>query len=72
MPVQQHANGSPHTQQNDRQLTSSFPLARNLAALSRQLARERAAEDGSTVTSRHCLIFCVLLLSQLLLNYIFT
>ncbi|CAG01146.1 unnamed protein product, partial [Tetraodon nigroviridis] len=49
---------------------TQLDIQRNLAALSRQLARERAAEDGSTVTSRHCLIFCVLLLSQLLLNYI--
>uniref|UniRef100_A0A674MKU2 Oxysterol-binding protein n=1 Tax=Takifugu rubripes TaxID=31033 RepID=A0A674MKU2_TAKRU len=51
---------------------TQLDIQRNLAALSRQLARQRAAEDGVTLTSRHWLIFCVLLLSQLLLNYIFT
>lgn len=45
---------------------------RNLVALSRQLARQRATDEGVSLTGRHCLILCVLLLSQLLLNYVFT
>ncbi|KAG8012505.1 Oxysterol-binding protein-related protein 5 [Nibea albiflora] len=47
-------------------------IQRNLVALSRQLARQRATDDGVSLTGRHCLILCVLLLSQLLLNYVFT
>lgn len=47
-------------------------IQRNLLGLSRQLARQRAAEDNVSLTGRHCLILCVLLLSQLLLNYVFT
>ncbi|XP_067090633.1 oxysterol-binding protein-related protein 5 isoform X2 [Osmerus mordax] len=47
-------------------------MQRNLVALSRQLSRQRASEDSVTLTGRHCLILCVLLLSQLLLNYVFT
>ncbi|XP_056137383.1 oxysterol-binding protein-related protein 5 [Lampris incognitus] len=47
-------------------------IQRNLAALSRQLVRQRGAEDGMSLTGHHCLILCVLLLSQLLLNYFFT
>uniref|UniRef100_A0A3B5AES3 Uncharacterized protein n=1 Tax=Stegastes partitus TaxID=144197 RepID=A0A3B5AES3_9TELE len=46
--------------------------SRNLVALSRQLARQRATDDSVSLTGRHCLILCVLLLSQLLLNYVFT
>uniref|UniRef100_A0A8C9WZG6 Oxysterol-binding protein n=1 Tax=Sander lucioperca TaxID=283035 RepID=A0A8C9WZG6_SANLU len=38
----------------------------------RQLTRQRATDDGVSLTGRHCLILCVLLLSQLLLNYVFT
>ncbi|XP_075894242.1 oxysterol-binding protein-related protein 5 isoform X2 [Nelusetta ayraudi] len=48
-------------------------IQRNLAALSRQLSRQRAtAEDGVSLTGRHWLILCVMLLSQLLINYVFT
>uniref|UniRef100_A0A4W6EKP9 Oxysterol-binding protein n=1 Tax=Lates calcarifer TaxID=8187 RepID=A0A4W6EKP9_LATCA len=47
-------------------------IQRNLVALSRQLARQRATDDNASLTGRHCLILCVLLLSQLLLNYVFT
>ncbi|XP_062318696.1 oxysterol-binding protein-related protein 5 isoform X2 [Osmerus eperlanus] len=47
-------------------------MQRNLVALSRQLSRQRASEDSVTLTGRHCLVLCVLLLSQLLLNYVFT
>ncbi|KAK0141049.1 Oxysterol-binding protein-related protein 5 [Merluccius polli] len=47
-------------------------IQRNLASLGRQLARQRGAEEGVSLTGRHCLVLCVLLLSQLLLNYIFT
>uniref|UniRef100_A0A8C4GI52 Oxysterol-binding protein n=1 Tax=Dicentrarchus labrax TaxID=13489 RepID=A0A8C4GI52_DICLA len=39
---------------------------------SRQLTRQRATDEGVSLTGRHCLILCVLLLSQLLLNYVFT
>lgn len=58
-------------------LVHLFPLTlisscRNLVALSRQLARQRATDDNASLTGRHCLILCVLLLSQLLLNYVFT
>lgn len=53
--------------------TRSNPsLHRNLVALSRQLAQQRATDDGGFLTGRHCLILCVLLLSQLLLNYVFS
>lgn len=44
----------------------------NLVALSRQLSQQRATDDSMAITGRHCLILCVLLLSQLLLNYVFT
>ncbi|KAM6961162.1 oxysterol-binding protein-related protein 5 isoform 2-T2 [Aplochiton taeniatus] len=47
-------------------------IQRNLVTLSRQLAQRRQAEDNVAMTGRHCLILCVLLLSQLLLNYLFT
>uniref|UniRef100_A0A8C4GHK5 Oxysterol-binding protein n=1 Tax=Dicentrarchus labrax TaxID=13489 RepID=A0A8C4GHK5_DICLA len=47
-------------------------IQRNLVALSRQLTRQRATDEGVSLTGRHCLILCVLLLSQLLLNYVFT
>uniref|UniRef100_A0A3B5KUF5 Oxysterol-binding protein n=1 Tax=Xiphophorus couchianus TaxID=32473 RepID=A0A3B5KUF5_9TELE len=44
----------------------------NLAALGRQLSLQRHTDDSMSLTGRHCLILCVLLLSQLLLNYVFT
>lgn len=47
-------------------------MQRNLVALSRQLIGQQEANDSMTLTGRHCLILCVLLLSQLLLNYMFT
>ncbi|KAM9854089.1 oxysterol-binding protein-related protein 5 [Aulostomus maculatus] len=47
-------------------------IQRNLVALSRQLAHQRAADDSVSLTGRHCLILCVLLVSQLFLNYVFT
>ncbi|XP_036007544.1 oxysterol-binding protein-related protein 5 [Fundulus heteroclitus] len=47
-------------------------IQRNLLALSRQLSRQRETDDSMSLTGRHCLILCVLLLSQLLLNYVFT
>ncbi|XP_023840483.1 oxysterol-binding protein-related protein 5 [Salvelinus sp. IW2-2015] len=47
-------------------------IQRNLIALGRQLGRRRETEDNVTLTGRHCFILCVLLLSQLFLNYIFT
>ncbi|KAM9754122.1 oxysterol-binding protein-related protein 5 isoform 2-T2 [Menidia menidia] len=47
-------------------------IQRNLVALSRQLSLQRATDNGVPLTGRHCLILCVLLLSQLLLNYVFT
>eukprot|EP00063_Salmo_salar_P004497 XP_013979332.1 PREDICTED: oxysterol-binding protein-related protein 5-like [Salmo salar] len=46
-------------------------IQRNLIALGRQLGRRRETEDNVTLTGRHCFILCVLLLSQLFLNYIF-
>ncbi|XP_061577437.1 oxysterol-binding protein-related protein 5 isoform X2 [Cololabis saira] len=47
-------------------------IQRNLVALSRQMSRQRATDDGVSLTGRHWLVLCVLLVSQLLLNYIFT
>ncbi|XP_077938913.1 oxysterol-binding protein-related protein 5 isoform X1 [Gasterosteus aculeatus] len=47
-------------------------IQRNLVALSRQLTRRSATDDSVSLTGRHCLILCVLLVSQLLLNYVFT
>ncbi|CDQ94405.1 unnamed protein product, partial [Oncorhynchus mykiss] len=47
-------------------------IQRNLIALGRQLGRRQETEDNVTPTGRHCFILCVLLLSQLFLNYIFT
>ncbi|XP_012986698.2 oxysterol-binding protein-related protein 5 isoform X2 [Esox lucius] len=47
-------------------------IQRNLTALDRQLGRHRETADNAKLTGRHCLILCVLLLSQLFLNYIFT
>ncbi|XP_027857506.1 oxysterol-binding protein-related protein 5 isoform X2 [Xiphophorus couchianus] len=47
-------------------------IQRNLAALGRQLSLQRHTDDSMSLTGRHCLILCVLLLSQLLLNYVFT
>uniref|UniRef100_A0A8C6UMY6 Oxysterol-binding protein n=1 Tax=Neogobius melanostomus TaxID=47308 RepID=A0A8C6UMY6_9GOBI len=44
----------------------------NLVALSRQMISQQAANDSMTLTGRHCLILCVLLLSQLLFNCMFT
>ncbi|XP_053741690.1 oxysterol-binding protein-related protein 5 isoform X1 [Synchiropus splendidus] len=44
-------------------------IQRNVLALSRQLSRQRAADDSVSLTGRHWLILSVLLLSQLLLNY---
>ncbi|XP_047249169.1 oxysterol-binding protein-related protein 5 isoform X3 [Girardinichthys multiradiatus] len=47
-------------------------IQRNLVALGHQLSLQRATGDSMSLTGRHCLILCVLLLSQLLLNYVFT
>ncbi|KAM6937467.1 oxysterol-binding protein-related protein 5 isoform 2-T2 [Xenentodon cancila] len=47
-------------------------IQRNLAALSRQLSRHGATDASMSLTGRHWLILCILLLSQLFLNYIFT
>ncbi|XP_023811940.1 oxysterol-binding protein-related protein 5 isoform X1 [Oryzias latipes] len=46
-------------------------IQRNLVALSQQLSHQRASDHGA-LTGRHCLVLCLLLLSQLLLNYVFT
>lgn len=53
-------------------LIRPFFSCRNLVTLSRQLSHQRATDDSMSLTGRHCLILCVLLLSQLLLNYVFT
>ncbi|KAL0967837.1 hypothetical protein UPYG_G00257960 [Umbra pygmaea] len=47
-------------------------IQRNLIALGQQLGRRRETEGNVMLTGRHCLILCVLLLSQLFLNYVFT
>ncbi|XP_061532658.1 oxysterol-binding protein-related protein 5 isoform X2 [Phycodurus eques] len=46
-------------------------IQRNLSALSRQLTQQRAADDSMSRTGRHCAIVCLVLLSHLLLRYIF-
>lgn len=43
---------------------------RNLSALSRQLARR--TEESVSLSGRHCLILCFLVLLQLFINYVFT
>ncbi|KAJ8343212.1 hypothetical protein SKAU_G00305410 [Synaphobranchus kaupii] len=47
-------------------------IQRNLCALSQQMLRRQAAEEGASLSSRHCLILCVLLLFQLFINYAYT
>ncbi|KAF7224783.1 oxysterol-binding protein-related protein 5 isoform X1 [Nothobranchius furzeri] len=47
-------------------------IQRNVGALSRQMSHQRAANDSTSLTARHCLTLCILLVSQLLLNYVFT
>ncbi|TRY77596.1 hypothetical protein DNTS_024420, partial [Danionella cerebrum] len=44
----------------------------NLSALGRQIARHKTAEDSKSLSGRHCLILCMLLLVQLLINYVCT
>ncbi|XP_061628494.1 oxysterol-binding protein-related protein 5 isoform X8 [Phyllopteryx taeniolatus] len=46
-------------------------MQRNLSALSRQLTQQRAADDSMSWMGRHCVIVCLVLLSHLLLRYIF-
>ncbi|XP_061078388.1 oxysterol-binding protein-related protein 5-like isoform X2 [Conger conger] len=47
-------------------------IQRNLCALSQQVMRRRAVEEGVSLSSRHWLLLCILLLFQLLLNYTYT
>ncbi|KAG9352430.1 hypothetical protein JZ751_020844 [Albula glossodonta] len=47
-------------------------IRRNLVALSQQMFQHRNTEESVTLNSRHCLILSVLLLLQLLINYVFT
>ncbi|XP_030645961.1 oxysterol-binding protein-related protein 5 [Chanos chanos] len=47
-------------------------IQKNLGALSRQIARHKSAEESMSLNSRHYLILCLLLLFQLLINYLFT
>lgn len=47
-------------------------IQRNLVALSRQLISQQSGNDLMTLTGRHCLLLCVLLLSQFLFNCMFT
>uniref|UniRef100_A0A7N6A495 Oxysterol-binding protein n=1 Tax=Anabas testudineus TaxID=64144 RepID=A0A7N6A495_ANATE len=47
-------------------------IQRNLVALGRQLAQQRVTDENVLLTGRHCVILCVLLLSQFFLNYVFT
>lgn len=47
-------------------------IFRNLSALGRQITRHKTAEESKSLSGRHCLILCMLLLFQLLINYVFT
>ncbi|KAI1889865.1 hypothetical protein AGOR_G00167320 [Albula goreensis] len=47
-------------------------IRRNLVVLSQQMFQHRNTEESVTLNGRHCLILCVLLLLQLLINYVFT
>ncbi|KAJ8249091.1 hypothetical protein GJAV_G00231080 [Gymnothorax javanicus] len=47
-------------------------IQRNLCALSQQMLRRRAADEGVSLSCRHWLILCILLLFQLLINYTYT
>ncbi|XP_031420208.1 oxysterol-binding protein-related protein 5 [Clupea harengus] len=47
-------------------------IQKNLYSLSRQLSQRQAAEESVAVTGRHWLILCMLLLFQLLINYVYT
>lgn len=47
-------------------------IFRNLSALGRQIARHKTEEESKSLSGRHCLILCMLLLFQLLINYVFT
>ncbi|XP_067236440.1 oxysterol-binding protein-related protein 5 isoform X3 [Chanodichthys erythropterus] len=47
-------------------------IQRNLSALGRQIARHKTSEESKSLSGRHCLILCMLLLFQLLINYVFT
>ncbi|XP_068507153.1 oxysterol-binding protein-related protein 5 isoform X2 [Syngnathus scovelli] len=46
-------------------------IQRNLAALSRQLAQQRAADNSVSWMSRHCVIVCLVLLSHVFLRYFY-
>ncbi|KAL2094142.1 hypothetical protein ACEWY4_011454 [Coilia grayii] len=52
-----------HTQQD---------IQRNLFSLSRQLSQRREAEESWLLSGRHWLLLCLLLLLQLLINYVYT
>uniref|UniRef100_A0A8B9HNT6 Oxysterol-binding protein n=2 Tax=Astyanax mexicanus TaxID=7994 RepID=A0A8B9HNT6_ASTMX len=45
-------------------------IQRNLGALSRQLTRR--TEESVSLSGRHCLVLCILVFVQLLINYVFT
>lgn len=47
-------------------------IQRNLSALGRQIARHKTAEESKSLSGRHFLILCMLLLFQLLINHVFT
>ncbi|MCJ8735807.1 hypothetical protein PDJAM_G00251690 [Pangasius djambal] len=49
---------------------SQQDIQRNLSVLSRELTRQ--AERSVHLSVRHCLVLCVLLLFQLLINYVFS
>ncbi|KAB5565549.1 hypothetical protein PHYPO_G00242850 [Pangasianodon hypophthalmus] len=49
---------------------SQQDIQRNLSVLSRELTRQ--AERSAHLSVRHCLVLCVLLLFQLLINYVFS
>ncbi|ROL51958.1 Oxysterol-binding protein-related protein 8 [Anabarilius grahami] len=51
---------------------SSDNEGKNLSALGRQIARHKTSEESKSLSGRHFLILCMLLLFQLLINYVFT
>ncbi|XP_062402852.1 oxysterol-binding protein-related protein 5 [Sardina pilchardus] len=51
---------------------SQQDIQRNLQSLGRQLSQRRAAEESVALSGRHWLILCMLLVFQLLINYVYT
>ncbi|KAA0724241.1 Oxysterol-binding protein-related protein 5 [Triplophysa tibetana] len=60
------------SQNTESSSTTPEPNHENLSALGRQIAQHKTTEESKTLSGRHCLILCMLLFFQLLINYVFT